>query len=40
VSERFLFNAKGAIVQLNHGDNMLHAMRWWWCLHCTRPTRL
>jgi hypothetical protein len=28
------------IFYLYHGENKLHSMRWWWCLLCSRPTRL
>jgi len=30
---------KWTILQLYHGENKLHSMRWWWCLLCTRSTR-
>ena len=32
-------NAKWAIFQIYNGENKIHSMRWW-CLLCTRPTRL
>ena len=38
ISARLFFKTKWAIVQLYHGKNTLHSMRW--CLLCTRPTRL
>jgi len=38
--EWLLFNTKWAIMQLYHGENKLHSMKWWWCSFCTRPTHL
>jgi hypothetical protein len=39
LSGRLLFNAKWAVLQLYHGENKLHPMKWWRCSLCSRPTR-